>query len=369
MIPVAEPSLTAEDIARANDCLSTGWISSAGKYIEEFEKKWAAYCQMKHGIAVSNGSTAIDVACEVLDLKRGDEVIMPSFTIISCAEPVVSRGAVPVLIDSESVTWQMDVSKIEAKITPQTKAIMVVHMYGHPTDMDPILAICKKYNLRLIEDAAEVHGALYKGRPCGSFGDIVTFSFYANKLITTGEGGMVLTNHDDLAQRARSFKNLCFQPTRRFLHSELGKNYRMTNLQAALGVGQVGRIDQIVDRKREIAHRYQSLLKTIPGITLQGEADWARHVYWIFGLVLDESRYGNDCTVFTKQMLEMGVETRPFFLGMHQQPVFHNLGLFNGESYPVSEMLARSGFYIPSGLTISDEQINEVVRVMHTVLK
>jgi perosamine synthetase len=369
MIPVAEPSLSQEDIARANDCFATGWISSAGKYIEEFEQRWAAYCGMPHGVAVSNGSVALDVAIRLLSLNPGDEVIMPSFTIISCAQAITAVGGIPVLVDSELTAWQMDVSQIEKKITPRTKAIMVVHIYGHPVDMDPVLEICKKYNLALIEDAAEVHGARYKGRVCGSFGDIVTFSFFANKLITTGEGGMLLLKNEELARKARAQRNLCFQPKRRFLHDELGNNFRLTNVQAALGVGQVARIEEIVDKKRGIAHRYKELLGEIPGVQQHGEMPWAKNVYWVYGILLDE-RYGSDCRPVMEELAQRGVETRPFFLGMHEQPVFKKMGLFtDGATYPNAERLARFGFYIPSGLTMTDEQIVYVAKSLTQALE
>jgi perosamine synthetase len=235
--------------------------------------------------------------------------------------------------------------------------------------MDPILEICKKHNLKLIEDAAEVHGARYKGRLCGSFGDIVTFSFFANKLITTGEGGMILLKDEELARRARSQRNLCFQPKRRFLHDELGNNFRLTNVQAALGVGQVARIEEIVDRKRAIAHRYKEILGDIPGVQQHGEMPWGKNVYWIYGLLLDE-RYGADCRAVMEDLTQRGVETRPFFLGMHEQPVFKKMGLFcDGERYPVAERLARHGFYIPSGLTITDEQIVYVAKNLTEALQ
>lgn len=359
MIPVAEPCLAPEDIAQAEECLKSGWISSAGKNIEAFEESWAQYCRRRHGVAVSNGSVALDVAIRILNLSPGDEIIMPTFTIISCASAVVANRCRPVLVDQKMGSWQMDVAQIEGKITPRTKAIMVVHIYGHPVDMDPVLDICKRHNLFLIEDAAEAHGALYKGRPCGSFGHVSTFSFYANKLITTGEGGMVMIDDDLLAQSARSYKNLCFKPERRFLHTELGQNYRMTNLQAALGLNQVKRIEEIVAAKRQIARRYKDLLSGIDGLALPEEESWARNVFWVFGLLLDESR-GETCLPLTKALAAKGIETRPFFLGMHEQPAFHDLGLFKGESYPVAEALAKRGFYIPSGLTIKEEEIRLV---------
>lgn len=365
MIPVAEPLLKSEDIERAKDCLQSGWISSAGKYIEEFESSWARYCNMPFGVAVSNGSVALDIAVRLLDLKPGDEVIMPSFTIICCANAIIANNGVPVLVDQEPNNWQMDISQIEAKITIRTRAIMVVHIYGHPVDMDPVIDLCKRYNLMLIEDAAEVHGALYKGKPCGGFADISTFSFYANKLITCGEGGMLLIKDEILAERAKSYRNLCFQAKRRFVHEELGQNFRLTNLQAALAVGQVLRIEEIVERKRLIASRYTELLGSQSGITLPKEAQWARNVYWIYGIITDKE-LGDDCLWLMNDLKEKEIETRPFFWPMHEQPVLKKLGLFSGENYPISESLARRGFYIPSGLTIEDEQMKKVVDVIST---
>lgn len=367
MIPVAEPQVTERDMELVNEALKSGWISSAGKFLDLFEERWAAYCGMPHGIAVSNGSVALDVAVSLLDLQPGDEVIMPTFTIISPAQSIVRAGGVPVLVDSDSRTWQMDAARIEARITSRTRAILVVHIYGHPADMDPVLDIARRYNLLVIEDAAEVHGAEYKGRRCGGLGDISTFSFYANKLVTTGEGGMVLVRTPELAERARGLRNLCFQKKQRFLHDELGYNFRLTNLQAALGVGQIERMDQIVARKRAIAGAYSECLKDVPGIQLPVEEMWAQNVYWVYGIVLDE-RTGLTALQTAEKLRELGIETRPFFLGMHQQPVFQQMGLFRNESFPVAETLARYGFYLPSGLTITDEQIQYVCDSLRSLL-
>lgn len=359
MIPVAEPCLTPEDIALANDALSSGWISSAGKYLDQFEQRWAEYCGMDYGIAVSNGSVALDIAVALLKLEPGDEVIMPTFTIISPAQSIVRAGGVPVLVDSEPDTWQMDIRQVEAKITTRTKAILVVHIYGHPADMDPIMELARRHGLTVIEDAAEVHGAKYKGRRCGGLADISTFSFYANKLITTGEGGMVLVKTPEWAERARALRNLCFQKAQRFLHDELGFNFRLTNVQAAMGLAQIGRLDAIIARKREIAAAYAQRLGHLESLRLPAEAPWAKNVYWVYGLLIDEAT-GFDGKALAERLRKRGVETRPFFLGMHEQPVFQRMGLFIGEHYPVAERLARRGLYIPSGLTLSDPQIDEV---------
>lgn len=368
MIPVSEPCITTQDIERVNEALTSGWISSSGKFLDLFEERWAAYCGMPYGISVSNGSVALDVAVALLDLQPGDEVILPTFTIISPAQSIVRAGGVPVLVDSDVQTWQLDARQIEAKITSRTRAILVVHIYGHPADMDPILDISKRHGLTVIEDAAEVHGARYKGRLCGGLGDISTFSFYANKLVTTGEGGMVLVRTPELAEQARKLRNLCFQKQQRFLHDQLGYNFRLTNIQAALGVGQVERIDQIIARKRDIADRYQSLLSDIPGITLPCEESWAYNVYWVYGFVISEST-GLDAQRMALRLKERGIETRPFFLGMHEQPVFQRMHLFRGERYPVAERLARQGLYIPSGLTLQDEQLVEVATGLRACLQ
>jgi perosamine synthetase len=376
VIPVNEPLLAEEDFKALEDTFRTGWISSAGRYVDEFEQSWAAYCGVEHGIAVSNGTTALIVAVEAVGIGAGDEVIMPSYTIISCASAVIRAGGTPVLVDCMPDTFCMDVDQIEAKITTKTKAIMVVHMFGHPVDMDPVVAIAEKHGLIIIEDAAEVHGAKYlSGRngnnphwqTCGGIGHISTFSFFANKLITTGEGGMVITNNPDFAKRCRDLRNLCFRSDRRFLHTEHGHQFRLTNMQAALGVNQVKRIESIVDRKRRIAADYYERLNDIPGVQLPLELDWAKSVYWVYSILLDDSR-DLEAVGFASALREKGVETRPFFLGMHEQPVFHDMGLFQGESYPVTERIARKGLYVPSGLAISEEQIDSVSKAVREVL-
>lgn len=359
MIPVNEPKLGQKEQEYVMDCLSTGWISSAGKYIEAFEQAWADYCGMKYGVAVSNGTTALEAAVASIGLKPGDEVILPSFTIISCALAVVEYGGIPVLVDSDPDTWCMDVSRVEEKISERTKAIMPVHIYGHPVEMGPLMELARKYNLQIIEDAAEAHGAEYLGQRCGSFGDISCFSFYANKIITTGEGGMALTNDPVLAENLKAQRNLCFQPRRRFYHTELGHNYRLTNLQAAIGLAQVEKIGENLEHKRWMAQAYHDRLKHIPVLQLPVEKEWAWNVYWMYGLVLDEST-GMDASQFASRLKAKGVETRPFFLGMHEQPVFLEQGLFVGEHYPVAARIARQGLYLPSGLTLTEAQIDEV---------
>ncbi|MEB3119665.1 MAG: DegT/DnrJ/EryC1/StrS family aminotransferase, partial [Snowella sp.] len=262
-IPVNEPLLNGNEKKYLNQCIDTGWISSEGPFVKQFEEQMAARVGRKYGIAVCNGSVALDVAVAALDIGKGDEVIMPTFTIISCAAAVIRAGATPVLVDCDRDTWNMDVNQIEGKITPRTKAIMVVHIYGLPVDMYPILALAEKYGLQIIEDAAEMHGQTYHDQLCGSFGTISTFSFYPNKHITTGEGGMIVTDNQLLAERCLSLRNLCFQPQQRFVHYELGWNCRMTNLQAALGIAQLERLDEFVARKRNIGKQYTDLLSDL----------------------------------------------------------------------------------------------------------
>lgn len=376
MIAVNEPLLGHRELEYVTDCLRSGWISSGGHYIEEFEEKWADYCGRRHGITVSSGTAALQVAVASLGLSSGDEVIMPTFTIISCAMAVTCNGAKPVLVDSDPQTWCMDVAQIEKKITSHTRAIMPVHIYGHPADMDAVLALAREHKLAVIEDAAEAHGAEYLSqretatphwRTCGGFGDLSCFSFYANKLITTGEGGMVLTDDPALAEKARSLRNLCFQPRRRFFHQELGFNFRLTNLQAALGVAQLERVDQIVERKRWIGREYNRCLSSIKNLQLPAEETWAHNVYWMYGVVLSEES-GMDASGFALKLKQKGIETRPFFLGLHEQPALHRRGLFLGESHPIAERLARQGLYLPSGLALTEDQICKVCDAVHEVL-
>jgi perosamine synthetase len=373
MIPVNEPLLSGNELDYVTDCIKTGWVSSAGKYINAFESGWAAYCGKKQGIAVSNGTTALDVAVHCLGLKPGDEVILPSFTIISCALAIVKNNAKPVLVDCDPKTWTMDVTQVQEKITKRTRAIMPVHIYGHPVEMDPLLELAEDHRLSIIEDAAEAHGAEYHSvrtgswNRCGSFGTMSCFSFYANKLITTGEGGMVLTDDENLAKKARAYRDLCFQPKRRFCHDDLGNNYRLTNLQAALGLAQMERIEQIIRQKRHMAEEYTRLLHDIPDIQLPAEEPWAKSVYWMYGLVLSGKCRMNN-TEFAKALYAKGIDTRPFFIGMHEQPALKKRGLFSGEKYPVTERIARQGLYLPSGLVLTDEQIRTVASAVREVL-
>lgn len=368
-IPVNEPLLDGNEKKYLLECIDTGWISSEGPFIKEFEQKFAARVGRRHGIAVCNGTAALDAAVEALGVGPGDEVILPAFTIISCIGQIVRSGARPVLIDSDPVTWNMDVRRIEEKITPRTKAIMAVHIYGLPVDMDPLLELARRHGLKVIEDAAEMHGQTYKGRPCGSFGDISTFSFYPNKHVTTGEGGMIVTDDDSLAEVCRSLRNLCFEPKRRFVHERLGWNMRMTNLQAALGLAQLERLDEFVARKRRMGARYDALFAGLEGLGLPlARTEYAENIYWVYGLVLDEA-LGLDAALAMRRLGESGVGSRPFFCPMQRQPVLQRMGFFEGERHPVSERLYERGFYIPSGLALTDVQIDEVAAAVKKVLR
>lgn len=371
-IPVFEPSIGDAERAAADECLRAGAISSAhGGYVERFETAWAGYCGRRHGVAVCNGSAALDLAFDALDLPAGSEVVLPSFTIVSCLTAVLRAGLVPVLVDSDPRTGCLDVDAVARRVGPRTRAVLAVHIYGHPVDMDPLLAIADRHGLAVVEDAAEAHGAEYlRGHAaggsdwvrCGSFGAMSTFSFYANKPITTGEGGMVLTDDDELAARLRSRRNLGFGP-RRFYHEELGWNFRLTNLQAAIGLAQLARIDEIVRRKRELAADYSRRLRDLDALELPGEATWARSIYWMYAVVLRDAA-PFDAAELAARLQRDGVETRPFFLGMHEQPALHRRGLFVGESYPEAERLARRGLYLPSGLGLTGEQIDRVVAAL-----
>jgi perosamine synthetase len=363
-IPVNEPVLKGNEKKYLNECIDTGWISSDGPFVKMFEEKFSKYNSRKHGIAVANGSVAIDVALTALGIKSGDEIILPAFTIISCINPIIRLGAKPVLVDADMNTWNMNVNEIESKISSKTKAIMMVHIYGHPVDIDPILELCKKYNLYLIEDAAEVIGQEYKGKKCGSFGDISTFSFYPNKHITTGEGGMVLSNSDDIAEKCRSLRNLCFKQERRFIHDEIGWNFRMTNLQAAIGLAQLEQLEEFIIKKRQVGEWYNEFLldinvfqKPLP------KTQFSNNIYWVYGIVLNP-KLGRNAIDLMTALNAKGIGTRPFFYALNKQPVFNKMGLFLNERFEVAELLTDYGFYLPSGLNLEKDDVQMVCEIL-----
>jgi perosamine synthetase len=359
-IPVSTPSLTDQDAQAVARAVEEGWISSEGPQVREFEERFASLVGAKHGIAVANGTAAIDIALEALGIGPGDEVIVPSFTIVSCLNHILRSGATPVFADCLADSWNVDPEQVEQAITEKTKAIIVVHIYGLPADIDSVMKIANSHNIPVLEDSAEAHGQHLNGKPLGSWGTISTFSFYSNKLITTGEGGMVLTQDDQLAARSRELRNLSFNPERRFVHETVGWNYRLTAMQAALGNSQLDRIDTLLAHKREIGAHYQELLAGLTGIQLPlPDYRGSDNVYWVFGIVLPkESRLSAKDVM--KQLHERGIGTRPFFYPLHLQPVLADYGHATQRSLPVSEWLGDKGFYIPNGAD-STPEIREYV--------
>jgi perosamine synthetase len=362
MIPVNRPLFISNEKKYLAKCIDLSWISSEGPFVKEFEQKFSKYVGKKYGVAVSSGTAALEVAMGVIGIKKGDEVIVPSFTIISCALAVTNYGGVPVFVDCDRKTWNIIPEEIEKNITNKTKAILVVHMYGHPCDMDEIIKIAKKHKLLIIEDCAEVHGAEYKNKKCGFFGDISCFSFYANKIISTGEGGMLLTNNKNYFEKAKSFRNLGFGKKDRFCHEYIAKNYRMTNLQAAVGVAQIKNIEKFIRIKRENAKSYSKALSDIPELGLPIEKPDTKNVYWMYGLVLEKSA-GMDAKSLARKLSVLGIETRPFFYPMHLQPIWKKEGIkIRFGECKNSEYLGKYGFYLPSGLGLKKEEIGVICK-------
>ena len=370
MIPVNQPLIANRAITYVSDCIKTGWVSSAGSYIGRFEEEFAKFIGVRYAVTTTNGTTALHLALATLGIGPGDEVILPDHTMFACADAVCYTGATPVVVDVERDTWNMDTKKIEKKITKRTKVIMPVHIYGHPVDMDPIIRLAKKYRLYIVEDAAEAHGALYKKKTVGSFGHINAFSFYANKIITTGEGGMVVTNDSKLAARARSLKDLAHSPNHRFLHEEIGFNYRLTNLQAALGLAQLEEANRYIRKKQWMATLYNQLLTDIEGITLPVQKPWAKNVYWMYSILV-EDRFGVTRDELQHKLKEKGVDTRTFFVPLHRQPALIKLGYYRGneKDYPVSDDISARGMYLPSGLAITKKQIETVCNAIHEIAR
>lgn len=368
-VPVNIPLIGSEEKRLLLECIDSGWISSEGPFVSEFEERFAAKVGRRYGIAVTNGTAALEAAMVALDLAPGDEVILPSHTIISCAQAIIRAGAVPVPVDCDPQTWNMTAEQVASALTPRTRGVMIVHIFGLPVDMAPIIDLAANARLRIIEDSAQAHGQTYAGQPCGSFGVVSTFSFYPNKLITTGEGGMIVTDDAIIAERCRSLRNLCFQKDRRFVHEELGWNLRMTNLQAALGLAQLPRIEELLARKREMGRYYTKGLSRLEGLQLPLAAtSYAENAYWVYGITLsDELPF--DAIEAMKRFAAEGIGTRPFFWPIHEQPVLRRMGLCKNTRAPVSERIGRRGFYIPSGLGMSRSQMDRVIEVAHKVLR
>jgi perosamine synthetase len=365
-IPVCEPLLNGNELAYVTDCINTGWISSSGKYVKAFEEQFAAYCQVKYGVAVCNGTVAVHLALIAAGIGPGDEVIIPNFTMIASAFAVCYTGAKPVFVDAEPESWNIDVTKIEEKITARTKAIMPVSIFGHPCNMEAIWSLAKKYNLVVVEDAAESHGAEYKGHRTGSLAAITAFSFFANKNLTTGEGGMVVTADEELYKKALYYKNLCFplDSPRIYLHKHIGYNYRMSNIHAAIGLAQVEKADEYREMRIKNGELYQQFLTTIPGISVQRTNPDVVNVHWMNGLVVNSEIYGRSRSELIAYLRENNIDTRLFFTGMNRQLSLINYGCNPSGNYSITDWLSENGFYLPSGSNLTRDKIEFICELI-----
>jgi perosamine synthetase len=360
MIPIAEPCLGKEELKNVIEAVKSGWISSKGRFIEEFENKFSEYCGVKYGVATSSGTSALHLALAALGIKSG-EVIVPTLSFVAVANVVTYNGATPIFVDSHPEYWCLDPGKIEEKITKKTKAIIPVHLYGHPCDMDAILDIARENNLCVIEDAAESHGAEYKGKKVGGFGDVACFSFYGNKVITTGEGGMCLTDNEELAEKLKILRDHGMDPNKKYWHSVIGFNYRMTNLQAAIGVAQIKKLDKFVEMKRKIAKLYKKELEELERknlIKLHPEMKWAKCTYWMFSLLIND-KFGISRNEVIKKFETEKIETRPFFYPIHTLPIYKT-----NRIYPVAEELSKKGLNLPSSVKLDKEKIVRISNVI-----
>ncbi len=362
-LPVAAPNMGENELVYVTDCIISNWISSTGKYVSQFEALFADYCGSRYAVATSNGTAALHLALLALDIHQGDEVIVPSLTFIATANSVTYTGAKPVFVDSDPETWNIDPNLIEEAITPNTKAIIPVHLYGHPADMDPILDIASSNKLAVIEDAAEAHGAEYKGEKVGSIGDIGIFSFYGNKIITTGEGGMIVTDDSHIAERVRLLRDHGMSSSKRYWHPVLGYNYRLTNIQAAIGVAQVEKIKSIIEAKLDVAERYKKQLNDVKGIICPPQAKWAKNVYWLYSILVEEE-FGISRDKLIRQLNLAGIDTRPFFPPIHTQPIYKT-----GQCLAVAEALATKGLSLPSSAGLQNHEIDRVCNVIKSIYK
>ncbi len=362
-IPVAEPLIGEKELEYVSECVLTGWISSAGKFVNEFEEAFAEYCGTKHTIATSNGTAALHLTMLALNIGPGDEVIVPSLTFIATANAVTYTGAKPIFVNSQKETWNISPDGILAAITPKTKAIIPVHLYGHPAEMDTILDIASTYGIAVVEDAAEAHGALYKGKKVGSLGDMGTFSFYGNKIITTGEGGMVVTNRDDLADNICVLRDHGMSRDQKYWHPVVGYNYRLTNLQAAIGVAQMEKIEHILNSKLRIANAYSEALADIPGIILPPNASWARSVYWLYSILVDKRITGIGRDSMISQLAEKGFDSRPLFPPVHTQPIYDT-----GQKLAVAEYLSKVGLSLPSAVNLDLSDVNKLADTIRSLV-
>jgi perosamine synthetase len=354
---VAAPALGEKELEYVMECVLTNWISSAGKFVTQFEEEFAAFCGTRYAVATSSGTTALHLALIALDIGPGDEVIVPSMTFIATANAVTYTGATPVFVDSELESWNMDPEHVAAAITPRTRAIIPVHVYGHPANMGPLLALAEQHSLTIIEDAAEAHGACYQGRTVGSMGEMGMFSFYGNKLITTGEGGMITTNRADLAEKLKILRDHGMSKERRYWHPMLGYNYRLTNLQAAIGVAQLEKIAAILEDRQRIARAYTERLHSIPGLQLPPQAAWATNVYWLYSILIDEHTFGHSRDEVMRLLREENIDTRPLFPPVHIQPIYNT-----GQRLPVAERLGDTGLSLPTASGMQYDDIDRVAK-------
>ena len=370
MIPVSSPVITLNDINFVKKALSEGWVSSAGPYIELFEKNFSRFLKKKYCIALSSGTAALEVALRAIDIKKGDEVIIPNFTIISNALAVVKLDATIVPIDCDFDTWNMNIQELEKKITKKTKAIVATHIYNFPLQIEKIQKICKKHKIFLIEDAAEVLGLKYKNKQCGSFGDISIFSFYSNKQITTGEGGMICTSSLLLSKKCRSLINLCFGKKDRFNHEDIGWNYRMTNIQAALGISQLKRIKKIVKKKMLIGKLYYERLKKNKNLFIPPPKNsYTQNIYWVIGIVILNTKNKLTAKKISKILYKNNIITRPFFWPMSEQKILRNYIIKKNIRYPVSKYISKYGLYLPSGMDLTVKQIHFICNKVNDVIR
>ncbi len=366
MIPISKPIIAKNASKYLLECLKTGWVSSKGPFVEKFENAFAKFVGTKYAVACSSGTHALHLALASLNIGPGDEVIVPALTMIAAVLPIIYLGATPVLVDSEEGTGNLDVSKIEEKITKKTKAIIVVHLNGHPADMAPLLTLARRYKLFVIEDAAESHGAEYrmpngKWKMAGNIGDLGCFSFYGNKIITTGEGGMVTTNDKTLAERIKSLRNLARSKQKHFYHQEIAFAYRMSSLQAALGLAQLEQVDKIIKIKKHLASSYINQLKSLTNIILPIQKPFTKRVYWNFDILLKDSSQRDKLAKFLENHQ---VETRIFVIPLHLQPAFLRLGLFKGQRYLVTEKFGKVGLSLPLGPSIKDSEVNHICKLI-----
>lgn len=363
-IPVAEPVFIGSEKEYVLDCIDTTWISSKGKYIQKFEEGFANFCEVKYAVSCSNGTVALHLALLALGIRKGDEVIVPTFTYVATANSVMYVGAKPVFVDSDPVYWNIDPKKIEEAITEKTKAIIVVHIYGHPADIEPIRKIADKYGLHIIEDAAEAHGARYLGKSTGSLGDIATFSFFGNKIITTGEGGMITTNNDSFAEIITQLKGQGLDPIKRYWFPVIGYNYRMTNIQAAIGLAQLEKIDWHLAQRKRIFKTYHKILGGFDQIDFQPEMPGCENSYWMTSIVLGDNLPERDLVM--ELLFKRGIETRPFFYPMHILPMYQRYT--KGQNFPVANQVSKRGLNLPSSSKLTDEDINYICESLISIL-